>query len=46
MENLSLYIGIAAAALVGWWIFKKLFKLALYAGIIGVVAWFFYFQQS
>lgn len=45
MENLSLYIGIAAAALVGWWIFKKLFKLAIYAGIIGVVAWFFYFQS-
>ena len=28
-----------------WWIFKKLFKLAIYAGIIGVVAWFFYFQS-
>jgi hypothetical protein len=45
MENLSLYIGIAAAALVAWWIFKKLFKLAFYAGIIGVAAWFFYFQS-
>lgn len=45
MENLSLYIGIAAAALVAFWIFKKLFKLAIYAGIIGVAAWFFYFQS-
>ncbi len=45
MENVSLYIGIAAAVLVGWWIFKKLFKLALYAGIIGVIAWYLYFQS-
>jgi hypothetical protein len=45
MENLSLYIGIAAVALVAFWIFKKLFKLAIYAGIIGVAAWFFYFQS-
>ena len=45
MENLSLYIGIAAAALVGFCIFKKLFTLAIYAAIIGVAAWFFYFQS-
>lgn len=44
MENLTLYVGIGAAALVGWWLFKKLFKLALYAGIIGVIAWVWYFQ--
>ena len=44
MENFSLYIGIAAVALVGWWMFKKLFKLAVFAAIVGAAAWFFYFQ--
>lgn len=44
MEQLPLFVGIAAALLVGWWLIKKLFKLALYAGIIGVIAWVWYFQ--
>ncbi len=44
MEQLPLFIGIAAAAFVLFWIVKKLFKLALYADIVGVVAWFWYFQ--
>jgi len=44
MEQVPLFVGIAAAILVGWWLFKKLFKFALFAGIIGVIAWFWYFQ--
>jgi hypothetical protein len=44
MEQLPLFIGIAAALMLGWWLLKKLFKLALYAGIIGVIAWLWYFQ--
>ncbi len=44
LENTTLIIALGATALVGWWIFKKIFKLALYAGIIGVVFWVWYFN--
>lgn len=44
MENVPLVAGLAAAGLVVFWIVKKLFKLALYAGIAGVIAWFWYFN--
>jgi len=44
MENLTLYLGIAATALVAYWMVKKVFKLALYAAIAGGVLWFWYFQ--
>lgn len=44
LENTTLFIALGATVLVGWWIFKKIFKLALYAGIIGVVAWVWYFN--
>lgn len=44
MENLPLVLGLGAAALVVFWIVKKLFKLALYAGIAGVLAWLWYFN--
>lgn len=44
MEQLPLFVGIAAALLLGWWLLKKLFKLALLAGTIGAIAWFWYFQ--
>ena len=43
-ENTSLVIALGATALVGWWIFKKVFKLAIYAGVIGVAAWYWYFN--
>ena len=43
MESLPLIIGIAAVALVGFWIVKKLFKLALYAAVIGAIAWVWFF---
>lgn len=46
MEQLPLFLGIAAAAFVVFWIVKKLFKLALYAGIAGVIAWLWYFNVS
>ncbi|MDH3305960.1 MAG: hypothetical protein OEO77_00365 [Acidimicrobiia bacterium] len=44
MEWLPLLIGLAATALVVFWIVKKIFKLALFAGIVGVAAWFWYAQ--
>ncbi len=43
MESLPLIIGIGAVILVGFWIVKKLFKLALYAGVIGAIAWVWFF---
>ncbi len=44
MELIPLLAGVAAVLLVVFWIVKKLFKLALYAGIAGVIAWFWYFN--
>ncbi len=44
MELIPLLGGVAAGVLVIFWIVKKLFKLALYAGIVGVIAWFWYFN--
>ncbi|MDH3517638.1 MAG: hypothetical protein OEM66_01780 [Acidimicrobiia bacterium] len=44
MEQIPLFAGLAAAFLVVFWIVKKLFKLAIYAGIAGVIAWFWYFN--
>ncbi|MDH3500760.1 MAG: hypothetical protein OEM97_11590, partial [Acidimicrobiia bacterium] len=38
-ENLTLVIALGLTALVMWWIFKKIFKLALYAGVAGLIAW-------
>lgn len=43
MESLPLIIGIAAVALVVFWVVKKLFKLALYAAVIGAIAWVWFF---
>ncbi len=44
MEQIALIGGVAAVALVIFWVVKKLFKLALYAGIAGVLAWLWYFN--
>ena len=38
-----LVVAVAATAMVGWWLARKLLKLALYAGIVGCVAWVWYF---
>jgi len=43
MESLPLIIGIGAVILVGFWIVKKLFKLAMYAAVIGAIAWVWFF---
>jgi hypothetical protein len=40
----SLVVGIVAAVLVGFWLLKKLVKLALWAGVIGAAAWIWYFR--
>lgn len=44
MEPVTLIIGIVATILVGYWLVKKVFKFALYAGIAAVAAWFWYSQ--
>ena len=46
LENTTLIIALGATALVGFWIFKKVFKLALYAGVFGVAAWYWYLNIS
>lgn len=43
MESLPLVFGIGAVILVGFWIMKKLFKLAMYAAVIGAIAWVWFF---
>ena len=43
-ENVTLIVALALTAMVVWWIFKKIFKLALYAGIAGLIAWVWYFN--
>jgi len=44
MEKLPLVIGIAAAVLVVFWLVKKLMKLAIWAALLGVAAWIWYFK--
>lgn len=44
MQQLPLVLGVGAAVFVVFWIVKKLFKLALYAGVVGVVAWLWWFK--
>ncbi len=44
MEPVTLIVGIVATILVVYWMTKKVFKLAIYAGIAAVVAWFWYTQ--
>ena len=38
-----LVVAVGASAMVIWWLARKLLKLALYAGIVGGVAWVWYF---
>jgi hypothetical protein len=44
MESLPLVIGIAAVVLVGFWLIKKLVKLAFWAALVGAAAWIWYFK--
>lgn len=39
MESLPLILGVGATGLVIYWMVKKVFKLALYAGVVAVAAW-------
>jgi hypothetical protein len=43
MENVPLAIGIAAVAVAGFWLLKKLLKLALWGALLGAAAWIWYF---
>lgn len=38
-----LLVAVAASAMVVWWLARKLLKLALYAGVVGGIAWVWYF---
>lgn len=42
MDSLPLVLGVVATGLVIYWMVKKLFKLAIYAGIAAVAAWFWF----
>ncbi|GBD85445.1 hypothetical protein BMS3Abin02_01853 [bacterium BMS3Abin02] len=44
MQNVPLVIAIAAVVLVGFWLLKKLVRLALWAAVIAAVAWLWYFK--
>ena len=37
-------IGVLAVVIFFWGIFKSAFKAALFAGIVGAAAWYFFFQ--
>lgn len=38
-----LMVALAATLMVGWWLIRKLTRLALYAAVVGIAAWFWYF---
>ena len=38
-----LVVAVGASAMVVWWLARKLMKLALYAAIVGGIAWVWYF---
>lgn len=44
MENLPLILGLLAAGLVLFWLFKKAVKLALFFALLGAAAWIWYFN--
>ena len=41
--DVALMVGVAATVMVGWWLIRKLTKLALYAAVVGGGAWLWYF---
>ena len=41
--DVALVVGVAAAVMVGWWLIRKLTKLALCAAVVGGAAWLWYF---
>lgn len=41
--ELVLVVAVGATVMVVWWLMRKLGRLALYAGVVGVVAWLWYF---
>ena len=38
-----LAVAVGATVMVGWWLTRKLVKMAFYAGLVGVAAWLWYF---
>ena len=38
-----LAVAVGATAMVGWWLIRKLVRLAFYAGIVAFAAWLWYF---
>lgn len=41
--DVTLMVAVAATVMVGWWLIRKLTKLALYAAVVGGAAWLWYF---
>ena len=38
-----LAVAVGATVMVGWWLTRKLVRLAFYAGVVGAAAWLWYF---
>ena len=41
--DVVLVVAVGATVMLGWWMTRKLLKLAFYAGIVGAAAWLWYF---
>ncbi len=41
--ELVLVVAVGATAMVVWWLMRKLGRLAFYAGVVGAIAWWWYF---
>lgn len=42
LENATLIGALGSSALFAFWVVKKVFKMALYAGIVGAAFWYWY----
>lgn len=42
-SDVVLTVAVAATVMVGWWLIRKLTRLALYAAVVGAAAWLWYF---
>lgn len=43
-DDVVLMVAVAATVMVGWWLIRKLTRLALLAAVVGAAAWLWYFD--
>ena len=41
--DVVLAVAVGATVMVGWWMIRKLVRLAFYYGVLGAAAWLWYF---